>query len=152
MSRLIVKGKESSDFRWKDTESVTNKEFQSMGKSVATIYIVEHEIDIDKMREIYSYKDDYKDLSYEDRFCRFAYFFENDARARAIELLGMFGDRIKDGITITECPVYVRQELGEYPRIGQNRDKYLTLLESGTCYHRDDKYKKHRAHYDHLTK
>tara|TARA_Y100000310_G_scaffold66380_1_gene61724 strand:+ start:837 stop:1304 length:468 start_codon:yes stop_codon:yes gene_type:complete len=150
MSKLIVKGNKPSDFRWKDREAVTNKEFMCMGKSVATIYIVEYEIDVDKMREIYSYKDDYKDLPYEDRFCRFAYFFENDARSRAIDLLEMFADRIKGGITITECPVYVHQDLGEYPRKGFNRDKYLTLLEGGTCYHKEDRYKEHRSHYDHL--
>ena len=150
MSRLIVKGNKPSDFRWKDREAITNKEFMSMGKSVTTIYIIEHELDIDKMRELYSYKADYKDLPYEDRVFRFAYFFENDARAKAIEILEMFSDRIKGDVTITKCPVYVRQELGEYPRLGFNRDKYLTLLESGTCYHEDDKYKEHRSHYDHL--
>ena len=150
MSKLIVKGNKPSDFRWKDRDAVTNKEFMTSGKSVADIYILEYEIDIDKMNELYGDKKDYKELSYEDRFFRAGYFFENDARNRAIELIDFIGDRLMGGIRITKCFIYVETSLSEYPRIGLRKDKYLALLEGGTCYHKDDKYKKHRSNYDHL--
>ena len=151
MSKLIVKGEKPSYFRWKDNEAVTNKEFNIRGKGVATVYILEYEINIDKMNELYGDKDDYKEISYEDRFFRAGFFFENDARQRAIELIDFIGDRLLDGIRITECFIYATTELAEYPRMGQRIDKYLSLLEGGTCYHRDDKYKELRESYDHLT-
>jgi len=151
MSKLIVKGEQPSDFRWKDRKSITNNEFQLCSKSVSTIYILEYEINIDKMNELYGHKDDYKELSYEDRFSRFAYFFENDARQRAIELIDFIGDRLLDGIRITKCDLFAETSLAEYPRIGQRKDKYLSLLEGGTCYHNDDEYKELRDSYEHLT-
>ena len=106
---------------------------------------------IDVMNKLYGDKDDYKELSYEDRFFRIAYFFENDARQKAIEMIEFVGDRILNGVRITECYLYAESSLAEYPRMGQGVDKYLSLLEGGTCYHNDDEYKKLRDSYDHLT-